>query len=305
VKRLPPFLSLRALEAAARHKSYSRAAEELSVTHGAVSQQIRRLEEELGAPLFERRGNRMEPTPEAVRLAQEIGRALGILHSGVTAFTGAAELDPLVLSVGGHVGRRWLPPRLSRLVAGPAGAGLEIRVEDRHADLAHERVDVGIRYGTGDWDGLACHRLLVERTFPVCSPELAASHNIQRPADLLKLRLLHRDNRPWNLWFGKFGLEPPPRTGPVFDDSLLMVEGAAQGLGLALVVDGMVDEELRSGRLVRPLPEQFVSDLDMYMVWQPGSRKLARIHALRDWLLAEIAADQTANRGAGATVQVA
>jgi len=305
VKRLPPFLSLRALEAAARHKSYSRAAEELSVTHGAVSQQIRRLEEDLGAPLFDRRGNRMEPTPEALRLAGEIGRALSILHNGVTAFTGAVELDPLVLSVGGYVGRRWLPPRLSRLVAGPAGAGLEIRVEDRHADLATERVDVGIRYGTGDWDSLACHRLLTERTFPVCSPELAAAHNIQVPADLLKFRLLHRDNRPWNLWFAKFGLEPPPRTGPVFDDSLLMVEGAAQGLGLALVVDGMVDDELRSGRLVRPLHERFVSDLDMYMVWQPGSRKLARIHALRDWLLAEIAADQPANRGSGATVQVA
>lgn len=305
MKRLPPFLSLRALEAAARHKSYSRAAEELAVTHGAVSQQIRRLEQELGAPLFARRGNRMEPTPDASRLAGEIGRALSILQNGVTAFTGAVELDPLVLSVGGYVGRRWLPPRLSRLVAGPAGAGLEIRVEDRHADLATERVDVGIRYGTGDWEGLHCHRLLTERTFPVCSPDLAASHKIQSPADLLTHRLLHRDNRPWNLWFAKFGLEPPPRSGPVFDDSLLMVEGAAQGLGLALVVDGMVDEELRSGRLVRPLPEQFTSDLDMYMVWLPVSRKLARVHALRDWLLAEIAADQPANRGAGATVQVA
>jgi len=305
VKRLPPFLSLRALEAAARHKSYSRAAEELSVTHGAVSQQIRRLEEEFGAPLFDRRGNRMEPTPEAQRLAGEIGRALNILQNGVAAFTGAVELDPLVLSVGGYVGRRWLPPRLSRLVAGPAGAGLEIRVEDRHADLASERVDVGIRYGTGDWDGLSCHRLLTERTFPVCSPELAASHDIRTPADLLRHRLLHRDNRPWNLWFAKFGLEPPPRTGPVFDDSLLMVEGAAQGLGLALVVDGMVDDELRSGRLVRPLPVQFTSDLDMYMVWQPSSRKLPRIYALRDWLLAELAAEVSANRGVGATVQVA
>jgi LysR family glycine cleavage system transcriptional activator len=247
----------------------------------------------------------MEPTPDALRLAAEIDRALTILHNGVAAFTGAIELDPLVLSVGGYVGRRWLPPRLSRLVAGPAGAGLEIRVEDRHADLAGERVDVGIRYGTGDWDGLHCHRLLTERTFPVCSPELAASHDMRGPADLLNHRLLHRDNRPWNLWFARFGLEPPPRTGPVFDDSLLMVEGAAQGLGLALVVDGMVDEELRTGRLVRPLPEQFVSDLDMYMVWLPSSRKLPRIHALRDWLLAEIAADQPANRAPAAAIQVA
>src|SRR5512139_2115000 len=107
--RLPPFFALRALEAAARHRSYSRAADELSVTHGAVSQQIRRLEAELGARLFERRGNAMIPTPEAARLAAEVGRGIDVLKNAVAAFSKAAERDPLVVSLDPQFASRWLP----------------------------------------------------------------------------------------------------------------------------------------------------------------------------------------------------
>ncbi len=290
--RLPSFLALRALEAAARHNSYSRAAAELSVTHGAVSQQIRRLETELGAPLFVRRGNRMAPTAQAQRLAVEIARALDILRSGVSEFTGLAGPDPLVLSVGGYVARRWLPARLSRLLADPAGAGLVIRVEDRHVDFTTEKtVDVGIRYGAGHWEGLGAQRLLGENMFPVCSPRLAAAHPVADLRDLLTAPLIHWVPRPWTIWFTRFGLKAPPQVGPVFDDSLLLLEAAAQGIGVALVTDGMVDEELASGRLVRPLASHVVSNLDMFMVWPADSPKLARIHALRDWLLAEVFGD--------------
>jgi len=293
--RLPSFLALRALEAAARHKSYSRAALELSVTHGAVSQQIRRLETELGATLFERHGNRMQPTPDGQRLADEVARALEILRRGVSKFTGQTEQDPLVLSVGGYVARRWLPSRLARLLADPAGAGLVIRVEDRHVDFATETaVDVGIRYGTGNWEGLQARRLLGESMFPVCSPRLAAAHRIEDLGDLLTAPLVHWVPRPWSIWFTRFGLETPAQVGPVFDDSLLLLEATAQGIGVALVTDGMVDEELASGRLVRPLASHVVSNLDMFMVWRADSPKLARIHALRDWLFAEVF-DDSAN----------
>src|SRR5258708_7132645 len=112
---------MRALEAAARHRSYSRAAEELSVTHGAVSQQIRRLEAELGAQLFARRGNAMIPTPAAERLADEVGRALGVLKEAVARFSLAAERDPLVVSLDPQFATRWLPPRLPKLLSDAAG----------------------------------------------------------------------------------------------------------------------------------------------------------------------------------------
>lgn len=292
MQRLPSFLSLRALEAAARHRSYSRAAAELAVTHGAVSQQIRRLEDELGATLFERRGNSMEPTPEALRLAGEVARALGVLRDGVAAFTGAQQRDPLVLSVGGFMARRWLPPRLPRLMAHPAGEGLQIQVVDRHVDLASE-ADAGIRYGTGQWDGLQAQRLYGEDMFPVCAPALAEALPIRGRADVARAPLLHLRTRPWSIWFSKFGRgRTAPADGPAFDDALLMSEAAAQGLGLGLAAASMVEDELRSGRLVRPLGDDGVVNVDIYLVWPRGSSKLARIHALRDWLLAEVAADQ-------------
>src|SRR5215207_7132865 len=142
--RLPPFFALRALEAAARHRSYSRAAQELTVTHGAVSQQIRRLEAELGARLFERRGNTMIPTPDAQRLAVEVARGLGVLKNAVGDFHAAAVRDPLVVSLDTQFANRWLPSRLQRMLAEPAGENLEIRVEERRADFTTDGVDMAV-----------------------------------------------------------------------------------------------------------------------------------------------------------------
>jgi len=298
VSRLPPFFALRALEAAARHSSYSRAAEELAVTHGAVSQQIRRLEAELGARLFERRGNRMEPKPAALKLAGEVARALELLRNGVAEFTGAAECEPLVLSVGGYVARRWLPPRLPRLLADPAGANLEIRVENRHVDLAAENVDVGVRSGVGHWPDLRCRHLFGESVVPVCSPTFARLHAIRSPRDLLSVPLLHSTNRPWDLWFAKSGLKGPPPAVGKFDDPLMILEAAAQGLGVALAIDGLVGEHLESGRLVKPLERSVVTSFGMYLVWRPDNRKLPRIHALCDWLVAEAKSEAKAKQAA-------
>jgi LysR family glycine cleavage system transcriptional activator len=290
MRRLPPFFALRALEAAARHKSYSRAADELSVTHGAVSQQIRKLEGELGARLFERQGNQMFPTREAERLAAEVARGLGVLQNAVAEFAAAAERDPLVVSLDPQFATRWLPPRLPRLLADPAGANLELRAEERRADFVTDGVDVAIRYGAGRWEGLETTHLFTETLFPVCSPTFAARHPIAAPEDLLALPLIQHRHRPWKLWFDAFGLQAPPPQGTVFEDSLLVVESAAQGLGMALARSGLIEADLASGRLVRPLEAQVASELGFYVVWRPDSRKIARIAALRDWLSAEACA---------------
>lgn len=288
--RLPPFFALAALEAAARHRSYSRAADELSVTHGAVSQQIRKLEAELGARLFERRGNAMIPTPAAARLAADTGRALGLLKEGLASFAAQALNDPLMVSVDPQISSRWLPPRLPRLVRDPAGANLDFRVEERLADFTTDGVDVGLRYGGGVYPGLESRLLLRETLFPVCSPGFAARHPISQPQDLIGLPLIQHRHRPWKLWFDAFGLEAPPPQGTVFEDSLLVVESAAQGLGMALARSGLIEGDLASGRLVRPLEAQVASELGFYVVWRPDSRKVARIEALRGWLVAETCA---------------
>jgi len=292
VRRLPPFFALRALEAAARHRSYSRAAEELSVTHGAVSQQIRRLEAELGAQLFARRGNAMVPTPAAQHLADEVGRGLDVLQNAVAQFNDAAEHDPLVISLDPQFANRWLPSRLPKLLADVAGANLEIRVEERRSDFTTDGVDAAIRYGAGRWENVEARRLFAETLLPVCSPRFAAEHPMRQPRDLLTARLLHHGYRPWSLWFSAFGLESPQRTGLLFEDSVMLVEAAAQGLGVALARSGLIEADLAAGRLVRPLEDAVASDLGFFVVWRADSRKLRRIHALRDWLVAEAAATQ-------------
>lgn len=287
MRRLPPFFALRALEAAARHKSYSRAANELSVTHGAVSQQIRKLEAELGARLFERQGNQMIPTREAQRLAAEIGRGLGVLQNAVAEFAAAAERDPLVISIDPQFATRWLPPRLPRLLADPAGHNIEFRAEERVADLVTDGVDMAIRYGAGRWEGIESAHLFTDTLFPVCSPTFAAAHPVRTPQEVLNVPLVHHRHRPWKLWFEPLGLTPPPLKGPVLDDSLMVVEAAAQGLGMALARSGLIEADLASGRLVRALQSNVTSDLGFFVVWRADSRKLPRIAALRDWLLAE------------------
>ncbi|MDB5441839.1 MAG: transcriptional regulator, LysR family, partial [Phenylobacterium sp.] len=298
VMRLPPFFALRALEAAARHRSYSRAARELSVTHGAVSQQIRKLEAELGARLFERQGNAMIPRPEAERLAGEVARAVAVLEAAVADFSGAAECDPLVISLDPQFATRWLAPRLPKLLADPAGANLMLWTEERRADFVTDGMDMGIRYGAGHWDGVEAARLFAETQFPVCSPALAAAHPVRRPADLLTVPLVHHRQRPWSLWFEAHGLETPPVTGQVFDDSLMQVEAAAAGMGFALARSGLIGGDLASGRLVRPLEEDLASDLGFFAVWRADSRKLGRIRALLDWLRAEARAAATEEVGA-------
>jgi len=290
--RLPPFFALRALEAAVRHRSYSRAGDELAVTHGAVSHHIRRLEAELGVKLFERQVHDMVPAPEAERLAGEVRRALDILHGAMAGLRGASDRGALVLSVESQFASRWLGPRLSRLLAKPAGVRLAVRVDDDCADFVTDGVDIAVRLGTGDWPGLEAVLLLKERLIPVCSPEFAALHPIGADDDLLTVPLLHHTVYPWSLWFTPLGLDAPSPEGLVFDDSLLALEAAAQGLGVVLARSFLVEPALASRRLVRLGGREIASPRGAFVVWRGDSRKLGRIHRLRDWLLAEAAIER-------------
>jgi LysR family glycine cleavage system transcriptional activator len=288
MRRLPPYFALRALEAAARHRSYSRAADELAVTHGAVSQQIRKLEAELGAPLFRRQGNGMIPTPAALRLAERIATAQAILGDAVEEFASSASRDALVVSIDPQLGVRWLPQRLARLLADPAGANLDLRFEERLADFITDGVDVGLRYGRGQETGVEHALLFHEQLFPVCSPSLAGREAIRTPQDLLTATLLRHTHRPWWLWFSCFDLPEPAPSGPEFADSLMIIEAAAQGMGVALARSSLVQQDLQTGRLVRLFPEAVQNDFAFYVAWRADNPKLARIHVLRDWLIAEI-----------------
>ncbi len=288
--RLPPFIALRALESAARHRSYSRAAEELHVTHGAVSHQIRRLEEELGATLFQRAGNAMAPTPTALKLAAKVAGAVNLLQTAVDEVAAEATADPLVLSTLSSFAMRWLTPRLGRLARDTDETDLEVRVADQLADFVTDGVDMAVRYGSGHWPSVAVAPLFIETIFPVCSPDFARRHRLDTPADLMKAPLLRQTHRPWSVWFASVGLEPPPdRGGLIFDDSLMLLGAAAEGLGAALARSSLVEQDLRDGRLIRPFAGESPAEAGYYLVWRDDSRKLKRILRLRDWLMAESA----------------
>lgn len=290
MSRLPPFIALRALEAAARHRSYSRAADELAVTHGAVSQQIRRLEEELGATLFVRQGNQMAPTPAARALAGQVGEALATLRRGVEAVRVQAHA-PLVISTVPAFATRWLGPRLARMTAEVGETELSLRVETRMADFVTDGVDAGLRHGDGNWPGLAVQPLFEDKLFPVASPELLARHPLTSLADLAAAPLLHHAIWPWRLWFDRLGLsESPEARGLVFEDSAMLLDAAVQGMGVALGRSGLMGEDLKAGRLVRLFSEEICPDLGYYLVWRPDSPKLPRILRLRDWLVADVRA---------------
>lgn len=286
--RLPPFSSLVALEAAARHRSYSRAAEELFVTHGAISQQVRKLEDELGVQLFARRGNQMEPTPTGAALAAQVGEAMATLRQGVDSARRAAS-GPIVISTGTAFATRWLVTQLARLTAETGELDLTIRVEDRLSDLATDGADVALRFGEGPWPGTELVRLIDEVMFPVCSPDLLLRHPIDGPEDLLTAPLLRHTDLPWSAWFRAMGVEmsaaPPPALG--FDNSAMMLDAAAQGLGFALARSGYAKRDLEDGRLVRPLPGQIDVETSHNFVWRAENPKLPRILKLRDWFLKE------------------
>ncbi len=289
MSRLPPFIALRALEAAARHQSYSRAADELAVTHGAVSQQIRRLEEELGTTLFVRQGNGMVPTASALTLAGEVAQALAGLRRGVEAVREQCG-GPLVLSTVPAFATRWLAPKLGRLTSEIEETELLLRVEMRMADFVTDGVDAGLRHGEGNWPGLEVAPLFMDRLFPVASPEFLTQHPMAAPADILDKPLLHHTVWPWRQWFERMGLGlAPPARGLVFEDSAMLLDAAVQGMGVALARSGLIGEDLRSGRLVRLFADELCADMGYFLVWRADNPKLARIHRLRDWLVAEAA----------------
>ena len=272
-----------------RLRSYSRAADELNVTHGAISQQMRRLEELLGIALFQRRGNGMEPLPAAARIASSVAAALALLGRAVEEVGTGKGLEPLVISMEQGFARRWLMPRLLRLREQTGERDLDLRLENRLESFVGEGIDAAIRYGDGTWPGLEASSLFVCRFFPVCSETFLQAHPLMQLTDLYNVPLLRHTHPLWSWphWFHSLGLPPPSNQGMMFDDSSLMLDAAAAGAGVALARDILVEDDLRSGRLIRPLAAEVESPWKYYFVWRADGAKLPRTLLLRDWLLNE------------------
>jgi LysR family glycine cleavage system transcriptional activator len=290
-RRLPPFQALRALEAACRHQSYSAAAAELFVTHGAISQQIRRLEEEFGQTLFDRIGHRMVPTPAAQALAAKVAEALTLLREGVDALDGGGEGQILVISVLPSFARFWLAPRFPKIAKAFPELRLDIRTERKVVDLDRDGVDLGVRAGSGVWPPYKAEPLTQMAVFPVCTPELAAELNLNGPEDLARAPLIDGADTYWNDWLPGAAVARRGPPSSLYDDAGLVMDAALQGQGVALGRDLMVRPELKAGRLVRLFEPMQTAGSNYYAVWSPRTRKRALVEPFVAWLKREMQAE--------------
>jgi LysR family transcriptional regulator, glycine cleavage system transcriptional activator len=288
--RGPPFAALRALEAACRLKSYSLAGDELGVTHSAVSQSVRRLEQAYGQRLFWRHGTGMSPSPAAVSLAQAYREAERVVLRAAEDLKVKEGEGSLVLSTLPSIAKLWLGPKLGRLREAMPGIMVEVRTSRELANLHADGVDVALRVGLGHWPNLRSELLFEEYVFPVCSPEFLARHHAHECTDdcIGRGPLILEDVNLWPAWFDAAGLGAPvPLRGQVFDDSALCVEAASAGLGIALVRRLHAQEALAAGRLVRISSVRVKDPFSCYLVWRDDSPRIDAIRRFSDWVLAE------------------
>lgn len=290
--RLPPLAALRAFEAAARHLSFTRAADELHVTQTAISHQIRGLEERLGVRLFRRLPRGLVLTEEAQRYLPAVRDAFARLEAATAELVTERAGGPLTASVLPSFAVKWLVPRLGRFRAAHPDIDLRISTSQHLVDFAREDVDVGIRMGRGHYPGLRVDRLFGETLVPVCSPALLeGEHPLRRPEDLRHHVLLHDDDQTgWRLWLDLAGVKGVDASrGSIFTDSAIVVQAAAEGQGVALARTALAAWDLAAGRLVRPFDVTMPHDLAYYLVCPEASAERPRIAAVRAWLLAEAA----------------
>lgn len=281
---------LLAFEAAARHQSFTRAAEELALTQSGVSRQVQALEEMLGVELFQRVGRRIVLTEVGAMYVRELGGALGRIRD--------ATLQTLAYRSGGgsvHLavlptfGSKWLMPRLQTFYAKHPGVLVHIRSRIGEFDLNLAGVDAAIGNSRdGHWPGVTAYRLLEEELVPVVSPERARAQPIRTPADMLMHQLLQVASRPhvWRDWFSAQGCPASSlQHGPTFELTSHLIQAVSAGLGVGLVPRFLVEDELASGTLVIASDATLWTGLGYYLFIPPHKAQFPPVAALREWLL--------------------
>lgn len=288
--KLPNLNALRAFEAAARLESFSRAAEELFVTHSAISHRIQSLEGELGVALFVRDGKRVRVTEGGALYAQKIRLAMADIADATLAVRSGDRERRLVISVLPSFAARWLMPRVGRFIERHPEIDLELMASTLVVDFRHESVDIGIRLGHGNYPGLHVVKLMSETYFPACSPNFNRGKLPRKPADLLSMPLLRSEDEPWRDWFELAGLPdaPEPTRGTLFNDGSMVMESILDGRGIALVRRSLAQDYLKSGRLIKLFDFEAPGRLAVYLVCQEHVATLPRVAAFMKWIDEEI-----------------
>jgi LysR family glycine cleavage system transcriptional activator len=292
-RQLPTLNALKAFEAAARHESFTRAAEELCVTQGAVSHQVKALEAELGLKLFNRERQRLVITEAGRAYLVVVRDAFDRIADGTERLLQRQRGGALTVSTSPNFAAKWLVHRLGRFAAVHPEIDLKINASRHHVDFAREDVDLAVRHGDGSGAGLHVTRLCTEEIFPVCAPKFVTGRNALRtPSDLARVTLLHvTDRKGWTQWLDFVDAKDVDATrGPILNEASMAIDAALDGQGVALARTALGAWDLIGGRLVRP----FIAMPAPYAYWivcPKVNAKLPKIVAFSEWLLAEAAED--------------
>ena len=288
--RLPSLNGLRAFECAARHMSFTRAAEELNVTQTAISHQIRRLEDELGVRLFMRLKDGLALTDEGNAYLPGIRSAFLELRYSTEKLLESSNNSVLTISTLVSVASKWLLPRLPSFREAHPDIDVRISASTEWVDFRKGGIDAAIRYGDGNWPGLRADWLMADEIFPVCSPPLLTGDKpLNTPADLAHHPLLQVSGvtaNDWNDWLHAAGQPPLTAKGPrlTFDLAMMAVQAAIDGQGVCIGRSTYVDDDLRAGRLVAPFDLRLKSASGFYLVTPHDQAESKKIVAFRGWL---------------------
>ena len=286
---LPSLNALRAFSIAGRHLSFTRAAEELHVTQGAVSRLVKQLESDLGLALFRRGRRGLELTPEGAAYLPALADAFERIQVATRLVKRSGRpTNRLAITMLPTFAMRWFMPRLADFHRRNPDIAVDVTSADRPVDFMTEPVDVGIQYGSGDWPAeLHAEFLFAETVTLVASPALLKAKPLRRVEDVKRHTLLTHSTRPeaWAEWFAAAGLKGSTARGPAFEHFFMSIEAAVNGLGLALVPEFFVAQELRDGRLLEPLPGQRLQRRGgYYLLYLQDRARDPAIRAFRNWL---------------------
>ena len=290
-RQLPPMTTLRSFEAAARLLSFSKAADELYVTHGAVSRAVRHLEDHVGIKLFKRKVRAVHLTPTGASYAASVRDVLDRLAAATGVIMDQQSMGVLNISTVDSFAAKWLIPRLFRFRQAHGDIEVRLATSEKLADFVNDGIDIGIRYGRGRYPGITAELLMREEVFPVCSPLLLKGpHPLKSAADLKHHTLIHDAFEiDWAMWLKTAGVDGiDPHRGPRFESSDHAVQAAVQGEGVVLGRSALVADDLRAGRLVKPFSMSLPADLAYYVAYPTQTPQRPKVRAFRDWLFEEV-----------------
>jgi LysR family glycine cleavage system transcriptional activator len=289
-RKLPSPIALRAFESAARHLSFTRAADDLNVTQAAVSHQIKLLESELGFPLFIRLTRRLMLTHEGQTLYSSVYEAFNKIEETLDKIDSGHGEQVLNVSLTPYFSSKWLTIRLSRFWSLHPNIDLRLHHTANPGSFDQNDIDLAITWGLDDWPNLDSKQLIRSRVIPVCSPSLISSTNpLSSVEDLANHMLLHEnDYTLWTLWFERAGVKDITfNRGSTMDDSNVLLQAAIDGQGVALGSDILCKDDIKFGRLTIPFDPSLSIPYSYYIVYKPGSLKRPKVNAFYEWLLEE------------------